>query len=259
MSNAEIYFSTVLLEKNRWGSREPTILVSDYLEDILAGGFDGLELWENHLLKAEESEFDAILKGPVPVKVLNTYCDFDQESLPQREASADLARKVGAGAVKFNFGNKVEKIDEYRENLLNWSEALPAGCRLLCECHPYTVLEEREKAAEILKPLMNQVEIIIHGFGSVGEDWERRFELFGDRITHIHVAGGGEEGFRYSPLKTCEKIEKGLEMLGKAGCHPTWTIEFCDGVASKGEVVQNLLENAIEDARVLREKLTCSN
>jgi len=254
---SDIYFSTVLLDKNRWGSREPSLKVSDWLPAIADGGFDGLELWENHLLKADDDEKNLILSGPLPVRVLNTYCDFDAGSSADREKSARLARDLNVSGVKFNFGNKIECVEEYRENLIKWQKNLPAGCRLLCECHPYTVLEDMEKAAEILQPLLDRVEIIIHAFGSVGSDWKRRLELFGKRITHIHVAGGGEEGYRYSPLASSGKIEEGLSMLEGSGIEPTWTIEFCDGVASKGEVVEDLLNNAIADAKTLRKKLSC--
>jgi|SaaInlStandDraft_1057018.scaffolds.fasta_scaffold31217_3 sugar phosphate isomerase/epimerase len=253
--NPEIYFSTVLLEKNRWGSREPSLLVSDWMAKIQEGGFDGLELWENHLLKAGPDELEKVLSSSLPVKILNTYCDFDNESTPQREASAQLANKLGVSGVKFNFGNNLELIDQYRDNLLQWIEMLPQGCRMLCECHPYTVLEDRAQAQKILTPLMDKIEIIVHPFGGNREGFQELTELWGQSITHIHVAGGGEEGFRYSPLASSSKVSERISMLKEVGSDCTWTIEFCAGVASKAEVMEELLKNASLDAQVLREKL----
>lgn len=256
-THPDICLATVLLEKNRWSSKEPSFALSEWLAPIADAGFDGLELWENHLLKADPAETDAVRAGPLPVKVLNTYCGFDDESAEARAQAATLARKVNAGAVKFNFGNKPELAQRYRDNLLAWREDLPKGCRLLCECHPYTILEEPDQAAAVLAPLLDEIEIIVHAFGGEDADLQKRIDLFGSRITHVHAAGGGMDGFRYSPLGDSPRVPKRIAMLRDAGFAGSWSIEFTNGVASPGESVPALLEAAADDARALRKELAC--
>ena len=57
MSNREgIYIGSACLERTRWGSRQPSFLVSDWLARFQADGFDGIELWEFHYLRADAAE-----------------------------------------------------------------------------------------------------------------------------------------------------------------------------------------------------------
>jgi len=55
-------------------------------------GFDGIELWENHLLLADAAEREAVRNHPLPVPILNTYCAFDDDGAESRAASSELAR-----------------------------------------------------------------------------------------------------------------------------------------------------------------------
>ena len=58
-----IFLSSVLLEKNRWDSRIPSLKISDWLRSIADAGFDGVELWENHLLLADAAEHAVPMDG----------------------------------------------------------------------------------------------------------------------------------------------------------------------------------------------------
>lgn len=241
-----IYLATVLLEINRWGSREPTLKVSEWAQRITDAGFDGVELWENHLLKADKAEWDALKQTGLPVPILNTYCDFDDDSADARSASAELARDFNVDAVKFNFGNKTELEDQYIANLLAWKDQLPVGCRLLCECHPYTVLEDLDNAQRILEPILSEIEIIVHGFGGdTPDDLLKRIELFGSRITHVHAV-----------LTDKSSAPDRIEILNDAGFDGSYTIEFCHGVREGEKNIGVLLETAAEDMNYLRKELS---
>ena len=240
-----IYLATVLLEKNRWNSREPSFKVSDWAQRIVDAGFDGIELWENHLLLADRAEWDALRNGPVSVPILNTYCGFDDDSADARSASAELARHLDVGAVKFNFGNDPAQVDAYRRNLMAWRDELPDGCRLLCECHANTVLEDLDKAPTVLAPIMDQVEIIVHGFvGDDETDLVQRIECFGSAITHVH-----------SVLTEKGCAPRRVEILKDAGFSGTFSIEFCYGVIENVQDVKQLLATATEDLNYLRKEL----
>lgn len=240
-----IYLSTVLLEKNRWRSRVPSFRVSAWSKHIAEAGFDGIELWENHLLLADAIERHAVRAGPAPIQILNTYCGFDDGSADARAASAELAQFLNVSAVKFNFGNDRSQAKKYIENLRAWREKLPEGCRLLCECHPYTILEEVDDAAKILEPLQGEIEIIVHAFGNSDETELRRwFDAFGTAVTHVHAV-----------LKDKTHAAERLELLQQYGFNGTYSIEFCEGVAEPPEDMAELLANAAADLQFLRKEI----
>ena len=243
---SSIYLSSVLLEKTRWRSREPSFKVSEWSQRIADAGFDGIELWENHLLKADKTEWEAVLAGPSPVTILNTYCDFGDASADAKAASAELANFLNVEAVKFNFGNDVEQIESYRKNLLSWKDELPKGCRLLCEVHPYTVLEELDNAQEILAPIMDQIEIIVHAFGDDDvSDLVKRIEIFGSAITHVHAV-----------LTDKDSAPKRIGILKDANIGGSYSIEFCHGVREGEQDIGVLLATATEDLNYLRKELS---
>ena len=241
-----IYISSVLLERNRLSSEKtPSYRVSEWSERFADAGFDGIELWENHLLLAESAEREAILGGPLPVTVLNTYCGFDDAGEEGRKASASLARFLGVAAVKFNFGNERSLAQTYIDNLTTWRDELPEGCRLLCECHPDTVLEEPDRAADILNSARINIEIIVHAFSGDDESSLRRWlNAFGPAVTHIHAV-----------LSDRNRVNRRVEMIKQANFAGTCSIEFCVGVNQPSESMNKLLSTAADDLRYLREVL----
>lgn len=245
MNTLPIYISSVLLEKNRWGTRVPSLKVSDWSQRMFDAGFDGIELWENHLLLADAAEREAVLAGPMPVVVLNTYCAFDDPGEEGRKASAELARFLSASAVKFNFGEDRSMAQVYVDNLAAWREQLPTDCRLLCECHPGTILEDPEQAADILMRLQHPVEVIVHAFS--GDDdtvLQRWLEAFGSAVTHIHGV-----------LKDWSNVPRRIDILRSAGFSGTCSIEFCEGVDQPPEDTSRLLATAVDDLHYLRKEL----
>ena len=60
ISGTDVHLSTLLMEKNRWNGKGPSLLVSDWIEPIGEAGFAGLDLWMNHLRFASRSEWDII-------------------------------------------------------------------------------------------------------------------------------------------------------------------------------------------------------
>ena len=47
--DGKIYIGTILLEVNRWtAGKEPSYLVSEWVERFAEAGFDGMELWQFH-------------------------------------------------------------------------------------------------------------------------------------------------------------------------------------------------------------------
>lgn len=252
-NTGNIYFGTILLERNRWAAgKEPTFRVSDWISRIERDGFDGIELWENHAVRADAQEFDKLSAAPLPISVYNSYISFEDGEEESREQAAQLIRKLGARAVKFNFGKEQDKLDTYIRNWRQWAEQLPNDCRLLCECHPNTVMEEPEAAAAAMKA-MDRCEAIIHPFHSLGspKDW---FHYLGSSITHAHVQfrpdGKTFQRLSTQPSAAAER----LDLMKQAGYNGSFTLEFVEGTG-QGEQQEKLYEAALDDMKFLREWL----
>lgn len=251
--NLQVYLGTVLLESNRWTPHKtPTYKVSEWAQPIRDAGFAGLELWENHVALADEREQDALLRMPLPVVIFNSYCTFDDEGAGGRKRTAAFVRRFNARGVKFNFGNEVTRSERYLRNLAAWADELPAGCRLLCECHGGTILEAPEQAARVLAPLAGRIGIIVHAFAGERETLQQWLTLFGTAVAHVHVAGlrGKWPMLRLDDM--AEEALARLALLKAAGFAGTWTVEFTGGVAQAPEDRHALLANAAGDLFFLK-------
>lgn len=183
----KIYLATVCLERNRWGSRAPSFAVSDWLPRIAADGFDGIELWENHFLTADNAEQARLAAGASPVAVYNSYAGFEDGAAEARRKAAEAVRQLGALAVKYNLGGDAARRAEYRRNLLAWAGQLPPACRLLCECHSGTALERPEEAAAFFADLApGRFGVIAHVCGDP-EPVEQWLAALDGRVHHLHV------------------------------------------------------------------------
>lgn len=251
---AKIFFGTVLLEKNRWAAgRQPSLKVSEWAPRIKTAGFDGIELWANHAILADPVEQAALDILPLPVAIYSSYLAFDDAGAAGRDEAAAMIKRLKAGGVKFNFGNDMKLVDVYCANLEGWRRSLPAGCRLISECHGGTVLEEPARAAEILNPFGSKIEIIVHAFTVGQEALEAWFRHFGPKITHIHAARNvPREGFHAlhaDPAFTRAR----LDLLRRLGFQGTITLEFTAGCGKPDEDIETLFDDACKDAALLRE------
>lgn len=256
----EVLISTVLFEKNRWTpDKVPTFKVSELAPALQRAGFAGLELWENHAVLIDADERAALDRLPLPVRVFNSYCTFDANGAAGRQLAIDLVRRFRAPAVKFNFGNQRERIDEYRAHLAGWLDALPAGCRALCECHGGTVLEDPAQAAEILRPFAGRIGIIVHAFAGDDDTPLRRWiEHFGPAIQHVHAASSIRPGLGFTALRGLgDLVCRRVALLDAAGFKGTWSIEFTAGVITATENIDSLLIAATDDRIFLKEVLEC--
>jgi len=250
----QVYFGTVLLEPNRWTpDKRPSFNVSEWAESIRDAGFAGLELWENHAVLADGPEQAALLRMPLPVAVFNSYCAFDRAGADDRRRAADLVRRFGAGGVKFNLGHEPARTDDYVRNLRAWADELPAGCRLLCECHGGTVVETPDLAARVLAPLAGRVEIVVHAFAGDRATLQQWFDRFGPAVTHVHVAGRQGKGPMLRLSDMAAEAQERIALLRAAGFSGTWTEEFTGGVARSPEDPHALLAHAAEDLSFLVE------
>lgn len=243
-----IFLGTVLLERNRWSkeNRKPSFLVSDWTQRIADDGFDGLELWEDHALLADEDERERLRTGPAPVSLLNSYAGCEREDSLARQHTAELATFFDAEGMKFNFGKVPDRLESYIEVVREWSRMFKPGYRMLSENHRGTVTADPELAAHAYARLQGaNIGGILH-FGSDEETYRTRFGCYGKYITHIHCALSSEDG----PMAE-DDIRQRVSWLRSFGFSGTYAIEFTEGVRSELPI-EGLYRNAVRDFRTLR-------
>lgn len=246
----QIYFGTILLERNRWGKgdRHPSFLVSDWTERIAGDGFDGLELWENHALLADMDEREGLRSGPCPVVLLNSYAGCENEDLAARQQTAQLASFFDAGGMKFNFGKFPERQDLYIDNVKAWSEMFKPGYRMLSENHRGTTTADAKLAADTYERLEGvNIGGIIH-FDDAEEVYRQRFGCYGRYLTHIHCKLSSDDGLVMSE----DAVRHRLNLLREFGFNGTFTIEFTEGMRVAGVTIDELYRNAVRDLHLLR-------
>ncbi len=249
----EIYIGTVALDRNRWGSRVPSLRVSDWLGRFETDGFDGVELWEFHYLAADEAE-QARLEAAAPFAIYNSYVGFADTDAEARAQAAEAVARLKVSAVKYNLGGDAAKRDEYRRNLLAWADALPADCRLLNECHVGSILEEVENAAAFfadLDPVRFGIVAHVSGDAAGAEKW---FSEFNGRVQHLHVQLRGTES---DPAVAANRpaLDAGFAAVKAHGFTGSVAIEFSRGIG-RDEDIEEIYKNACTDLAYIRQALS---
>lgn len=244
-----VYIGTILLEPNRWtGEKKPSFRVSDWLERFSEAGFDGVELWQNHALGADDAERSALAESPSPISVFNSYASLGPEGRDTRAKTTEWVKQLGCRAIKFNVGKDSERLEPELKTVVEWGRGMP-GVQLLCECHGGTSLEDPETAAAALAEYP-EIGIIVHPFGDPKlPDWLR---LFGQRVMHAHSQYADENGQRVRLSEDPGPVRERMTMLWDAGFDGSISIEFTAGVAAPKEDPQRLFESACDDMAFLR-------
>ncbi|MBT3294727.1 MAG: sugar phosphate isomerase/epimerase [Verrucomicrobia bacterium] len=249
----EIYISTVALDPTRWGRRIPSFDVSEWLPRFARDGFDGVELWEFHFLPAEKAEQDRLVAAASSVAIYNSYVGFADEDAEARAGAAEAITRLQPRAVKYNLGGDATKKDEYRRNLLAWADALPADCRLLCECHPGSILEQVPDAVAFFADLdPERFGVVAHLSGDPAgtESW---FAEFDGRVQHLHVQLRGPES---DPSVAANRVplDAGFAAIKAHGFTGSVAIEFSRGIGRE-EDIEEIYKNACTDLAYIRQAL----
>ena len=265
-----MHLGSVAIEPSRWaalladGAAKPLVKLSQWLDQIGAAGFDGVEVWERHLTEAAPEEVEAILNHAVPVAVFNSYASFDETDETDETAGSSRAAAVewttrsGSGGVKYNVGNDPAMEGLYIERVAAWVEALDDDVALLCECHHgISIAEDPQVAARIFDAAgpANRVQAIVHTH-EAPDDLRARFDAYGERITHVHVNFLDFESMSAPRLVDIrDRVASQVELLASLGFAGSWTIEFTHGLLTENDHPDFLLSQATEDLALLRELL----
>lgn len=242
-----VHLATVCLERNRWGNRQPSFEVSTWMDQWKRDGFAGIELWEFHYQSAGIDEQQRLTRTAAPLAIYNTYAGFGDapEQAQHRLAAANAIDQLDARAVKYNLGHELDRIETYRRNLLAWADQLPASCRLLCECHPGTVLEKVDDASRFFTGLDEQRFGIITHLMDDPAPLQAWLSEFGPRVQHLHLQRRSPEtdpatDSAQQTMKRCVQVLKDHGYTGSA------SIEFTRGIG-KNEQFESLYRNALAD------------
>lgn len=187
------------------------------------------------------------------MRIFNSYASFDAatESDVERSAVAVAACRLGASAIKFNVGNDPARRDAYRAAI----DAFSVGARLLCECHPGTLLETPEAAAEFVALWPDApFDVIIHPFLLGPEQITRWMSLFGRRVRHAHVqmrARGDERRF-IALADDAGRARECLVVLAEGGFRGAFSLEFAKPTGRADDEPEALFAAACRDLDFLR-------
>jgi sugar phosphate isomerase/epimerase len=261
MKKQRILFATVCIERNRWTpQRVPTIRVSQWGPRAIACGFDGLELWAPHADAEDTEERILLTQGKAgPIIILNAYDSFDitPHARAGREKTIALIRQLGVEGVKVNLGADPARLNDYlreMEGFLSRMPARPNGLpvRVLCECHPGTVVDSPKTARAMLDIIKDpRLWIIIHPFSETEESLRQWFDSCGEWIVHAHVQS------RESLLRDrAEWVMKRLRYLRTLGFQGDYSMEFVKGTGVPDEAPETQFQRAVWDFEVLSQGLT---
>jgi hypothetical protein len=185
--------------------------------------------------------------------VFNTYAPFDAGGAEQRARAAQLADRLGAGRVKFNFGSDPARLGDYLAGLASWAQMLPPGCRPLCECHHGTVLEDPEAAAAAFRRLDGvEVDVIVHPFFLSAEALRRWLETFGANVSHAHLQLRDAQGVFQRLESNPALVRERLGIMADHGFRGSFSLEFTAGTRAPDETRERLWRNALADLAFLR-------
>lgn len=261
-ASTEVLLGTVAIEPNRWGTvrrdRSPDVRLAEWTGRIAELAVDGLEVWDGHVLGLADRDLAAVVDGPVPLRILNSYARFDDADPASRRRAADVARRCGVRAVKFNVGDDPGAAGVYAERLAAWIAELPPGVAAICECHSgISIAEDPTVAASILGAAAppDRAQALVHTHDD--EDLlAAKFDALGERITHVHVNHLDVGAGRHPPLAEVEdELGSTIATLRRHGFAGSWTLEFVAGLLTEDDHPAALLDQAADDLVVLRRLL----
>ncbi len=262
-----ILLGSVAIEPARWahlrpvaeGTEPPSLVrLSDWVAQSATAGFDGIEVWERHLVGADDAEVHALTNGVLPLPIFNSYVSLDDPDHKARESVARSAQRAGSSGIKFNVGNDPAMQAAYSERIAAWLDMLPPDTALLCECHHGISIAEDPQIAQAIfndAGASDRVQTIVHTH-ETADHIRSRFDAYGDRITHVHVNFLDFKAMSAPRLVDVRgQLEEKVDLLATLGFTGSWTLEFVSGLLSDHDNPTHLMAQAAQDLLVLKDVL----
>lgn len=258
-SGSAVYLSTILLEKNRWNGKGPSLLVSDWIEETGEAGFVGLEVWVNHLLFSSRSEWELIKErsaaSDLPVSLISATLPADASDKSQRfrDSVIEALDYFRPDGLKFSLSDaKASGLDSL-EAIKEWSRDVPRDIALLFDGGESAGPEGLESARKALRG--DRYQAVLHPFLFAPKELEKVLDSAGDFIANLGVQA--KKGGEWILLE--ENAVEHLQILAAAkgrGFKGTWSLECTKGAGLAKEKIESMFDNAEKDLNFLIEAQT---
>jgi hypothetical protein len=262
-ASSPVYLSSLLLEKNRWNGKGPALPVAEWIEPIAESGFNGCELWFNHLAFVSRSDWEAIRseatlhQAEIPMIFGHLPTETTEKAKRQRESLLDAVDFFKPKALRFHLGEPLT-VDGYLKKLPARAEAaaeivrdIGRDTQLVFECQVYPFRAEEAKVVlEKIDP--SRVSLSIRPFEMTRGDLEAAFGLSSKAVSHfgVRVKHGSEYVGLVSKADLCKQV---LVQGRKMNFIGPWILETTAGVGAKSEDVVDLFDAAERDLNFLQE------
>lgn len=256
ISGSAIYLSTLLLEKNRWNGKGPSLLVSDWIEETAETGFAGLEIWMNHLFFGSRSEWELIRErsseSDLPIAMVSATlpADASDKSQRYRDAVLEACDYFRPDGFKFALSDaKASGLDSL-EFVKEWARDVPRDIALLFDAGEGAGPEVYASAKTSLGG--GRFAAVMHPFLYAPAELESVLESAGDFIANLGVQAkkGGSWIQLDENAKDHSRIIASARNIGFKG---TWSLELTKGAGLKGEGIESMFDNAERDLNFLIE------
>lgn len=258
-SSTVVYLSSLLLEKNRWNGKGPSLLVSDWMGYIGEAGYAGVDLWMNHLRFTSRSEWE-LIQEQSQASDLSLACisatvptDASDKSQRLREAIIEACDYFNPDSLRFaftdpnreGFGKKIQSGE--LEFMNTWSKDLPRETGLIFEAGNLS-FEDLLLARETLDP--KRFKAAIQPFLMSANDLEKSLKIEGKFICNLGVQAKQGKDWILLADKSAE-IKQAVAFIRKEKFTGTWTLEGTDGMGAKAEDIDEIFDNAESDLNFL--------
>ena len=259
LSNTVVYFSSQLLEKNRWNGKGPSFIVSDWMGYIGEAGYAGVDLGMNQLKLSSRSEWELIKEKAEDNDLALAYItatvptDDSVKSQRLREAIIEACDYFNPDNLRFTFTEpnregfvKPIKSSDF-EMMNNWAKDLPRETNLVFESGDSS-LKVITEAQEFLNA--KRFKGTVSPFLMSLADLEPSIKLPENFICNLSVQT--KLGADWTLLTDSEaEIKKRISLIKKLGYAGTWTLDYTDGMGAKVEDIDFVFDNAEVDLNFL--------
>jgi hypothetical protein len=251
--NTPVYLASIALEPNRWKPADrkvPSLRVSDWSARAHQAGFAGWELWEHHWFLADPDERAALAESLCPIRIFNTYLIPGIDSPAQWDRVVEAVNTLGSQVhgIKFNLGKDSVPLDSQIQAAMDWATQLPPAVRMLCECHPGTVLETPQAAAKAFAiwPAA-RFGAILHPMGRDPGHCDAWFSALNGRIQHLHWQARDDDNRICALRDQPDLLSVVKNSLQENAFRGTQSVEFVHGTGRADESIAGLFAEATQD------------
>lgn len=266
ITGSAVYLSTLLLEKNRWNGKGPSILVSDWIESTGEAGFAGLDLWMNHLRFTSRSEWELIQEkatdSDLELAFISSILPIDDSDKSQklRDSILEACESFRPNYLRFTLSEDAKaseaEVEAALASIKTWSQDLPRDIQLVLDPgFDKNAIAQLLKARSILAG--SKFDLIVHPFLVPSTEFQNLLQEFPTKLSCLGVQAKKEKDWILLEENRAEHT-KTIKAIRDHGFKGNWILESTKGIGRTGEDIYDLFDNAEKDLNYLIETLARS-